>query len=164
MTALVLICTLLCFFIMTATSSNSCNTFVTNLSVTPFPSSSFLFLKISHISKSLIRGVLTFISIWSFFLIMPFIKSFAFSQCNKLMTIILLLGEIMPFCFCCLEKLLVCVAIAALTRRQSSFCVKCTQANMQLSCNICSVFDIECVSCVFYCCLRLPHLSSGNIW
>jgi len=108
-----------------ATNSSSCNTSAISSFVTLFPSSSSSFLKIFCISKSSIKNVLFFVSIWSFSLIMLFVKSFMSGQCNKLVTIIFSLSEIMPLCFCCFKKMLVCIAIVAPTSYQFSLCVKC---------------------------------------
>ena len=54
--------------------------------------------------------------------------------------------------FCCVEKKLVYVVIVLLTSCPPSFCAECMQINMQLFCNVYSVFDAECVFCIF-CCL-----------
>jgi len=100
-------------------------------SITLFPLSPFLSLKTSCISKSLIRGVVFPNLIWwSLFLIMSLIRSSVSDYCNRLVTVILLLGKVMPFYSCCVEKALVCVVIVSLTGRQLSSCIKCIQANM----------------------------------
>jgi len=112
-------------FVTMAISFSSCNTSVISLSVTSFPSSSFSFLKIFYISKFLIRSMLFFILIWSSSLIMPFVGFFAFNWCNKLITVIFLLNKITLLYFCCVEKELVCVAIAFLTGCQFFLCVEC---------------------------------------
>jgi len=67
---------------------------------------------------------------------MPSIRSSAFDHCNRLVTIILLLDEVMPLYSHYKEKKLVCITIAVLTGHQPSLCVECMQANMQLSCNV----------------------------
>ena len=115
---------------MTWTSSNSHNTFVISSSIISFPSSLSLSLKISYIFKSSIRGMLLPDLIWYSFLIMSFIRFFAFNWCNRLVIVILLLGEIMPLCSYCSEKELVCVTIVSPTGRQSFSCIECMQANM----------------------------------
>ena len=105
--------------------------------VTPSPLSLSLSLKTSCISKLLIRGVVFPDLIWwSFFLIMFFIRSSAFNYHNRLVIIILSLSEVMLLYSYCEEKKLVCVIITVFTGCQPSSCVKCTQVNMQLSCNI----------------------------
>ena len=118
-------------------------------SITLFPLSLFLSLKTSCISKLLIRGVVFSNSIWWFsFLIISPIRSFVFNQYNRLVTVILLLSKVMPSCSCCVEKVLVCVVIAALTGCQPSSCVKCTWVNIWLSCNVWSISNTECVCCI----------------
>jgi len=143
-----------------------------SMSISPFmrsitlpPLSPSLSLKTSCISKLLIRGVV-FLNLfwWSSFLIMPLIRSSASDYCNWLITTILSLGKVMPSCSCCVEKVLVCVTIAFLTGRQLSSCIKCMQVNMQLSCNVWSVSDTECMSCISCHCLCLPYFGGGNTW
>ena len=112
------------------TSSNSHNISVISSFVTLFPSLLSLSLKILLIFRSLIRGVLLLVSIQSSFLIMPPVRFFTFSWCNRLVTVILLLGEIMLLCSYCSEKELVCVIIISPTGCQPSSCIKCTRANM----------------------------------
>ena len=133
------------------TSSSSYNTSAISLSVTLFPFLLSLSLKISLISKFSIRGVLLLISIWSFFYIISPVRFSVFSQCNKLITVILLLNKIMPFCSCYFEKELVYITITSLTKCQLFFCIKCMQANMYFSCNIHSIFDINFAFCIIIC-------------
>jgi len=96
-------------------------------SITPSPLSLFLSLKTSCISKLSIRGVVFPDLIWwSSFLIIPPIRSSASDQHNRLVIIILLLSKVMPSCSYYVEKVLVCVTIAALTSCQPSSCVECT--------------------------------------
>ena len=58
-------------------------------------------------------------------LIMPFIKSSVFNYYNRLVTIIFLLNKVMPFCFYCTKKALVCIVIIIPISCQLSSCVKC---------------------------------------
>ena len=77
---------------------------------------------------------------------MPFIKSLAFKRFAyyfKLVTVILLLGEIMPIYFCYTEKGLVYIIIITLSSRQPSSYTKCTKLNMRSSCNIRLVFNTK---------------------
>ena len=67
---------------------------------------------------------------------MPPIRSLASKCYAYTMAVILLLGEIMPFCSCCEKKKLVCIIIAVPSSHQPSFCVKCTKLNIYLSCNV----------------------------
>ena len=118
-------------------SSTIYSTCVSTASVILSPLSSSSSLKILLISKSFIRDVVFSSLIWCpLFLIMPPVRLSASDYYNRLVTIILLLSEIMPLCSHCVEKKLVCVAIAAFTGRQPSSCVECIQANMQLSCDV----------------------------
>ena len=76
---------------------------------------------------------------------MPFIRFLA-SKCRTyIISVILLLGEIIPICSCCVKKKLVYIIIIAPFSHQSSFYFKCTKLNMRLSCNIKSVLDAECL-------------------
>ena len=76
---------------------------------------------------------------------MPFIKSLI-SKCHAyIVTLILLLGVIMPIYSCCAKKKLVCVIITASFNHQPSSCSKCTKLNMCFSCNIKSVLNTKCV-------------------
>ena len=74
---------------------------------------------------------------------MPFIRSLASKCCAYVVSIILLLGEIMPIYSCYIEKKLVYITIMAFFSRQPSFCVKCIKSNMYLSCNVRSVSDAK---------------------
>jgi hypothetical protein len=70
---------------------------------------------------------------------MPFIKYLVSKRnayCIKLVTMIFLLSEIMPFCSCYVEKGLICVAIAALSSYQPSFYAECTKLNIYSSYNV----------------------------
>ena len=61
------------------------------------------------------------------------------TYCFKLVAVILLLGKIIPSCFCYTEKGLVYIAIIALFSRQPFSCVECTKLNIHLSYNICLI-------------------------
>ena len=74
---------------------------------------------------------------------MPFIRSSAFKRWAKLVSTIILLGEIMPSYSRCIKRRLLCVVIAALSSRQSSFYAKYIQANIRSFCNIYLVFNAE---------------------
>ena len=74
---------------------------------------------------------------------MPFVKSLASKCCTYIVSVIFLLGEIMPICSRCAEKKLVYIAIIVLFSRQPSSCVKCTKLNIHLSYNIRSVSDAK---------------------
>ena len=74
---------------------------------------------------------------------MPLIRSLVSKRCARTVTVILLLGEIMPSCSCCKEKKLVYIVIIAPFSHQPSFCVECTKLNIYLSCNIKSVSNAK---------------------
>ena len=67
---------------------------------------------------------------------MPFIRFLVSKRRTYIISVILLLGEIMPLYSCYIEKKLVYIIIAALFSRQPFSCVKCTKLNIYLSCNI----------------------------
>ena len=54
----------------------------------------------------------------------------------KLVSVILLLDKIIPTCFCCAEKGLVCITIITLSSRQPFSYIKCIKLNIRLSCDI----------------------------
>ena len=70
---------------------------------------------------------------------MPPIRSLASKRtayCFKLVTVILLLGEIMPTYSYYMEKGLVCIIFIAFLGYQPSSYAKCTKLNICLSCNV----------------------------
>ena len=96
------------------TNSNSYNTSVINLSIILASSSLSLSLKISYISKSLIRGIVSpNLICWLSLFLMPLLL--ASIKHAQVVVIILLLGEIMPSYSCYIKKGLICVVIIALT-------------------------------------------------
>jgi hypothetical protein len=79
---------------------------------------------------------------------MPSVRSLAFkclACCSKLVAVILLLGEIMPSCSCCVEKGLIYIVITALFSWQPSSYSKCTKLNIYLSCNVHFISNAECM-------------------
>ena len=74
---------------------------------------------------------------------MPLIRSLASKRCTYIVTVILLLGKIMPSYSYCKEKKLVCIAIIAPFSCQPFSCVKYTKLNICLSCNIKLVSNIK---------------------
>ena len=56
---------------------------------------------------------------------MPPIKSLAFKRRAKLVSTIILLGEIMPSYSYCIKRRLLYIIIAAPSSRQPFFCAKC---------------------------------------
>jgi len=58
---------------------------------------------------------------------------------------ILLQGIVIGSCSCCVNKGLVCVAIAAPSGRQPSSYSECTSVNIRSSYNIHLVSNIECI-------------------
>ena len=79
---------------------------------------------------------------------MSLIRSLVF-KCTayyfKLVTIILLLGKIMPTYSYCTEKGLVYIIIIASLSRQPSSYTKYTKLNMRSSCNIRLMFNAKCI-------------------
>ena len=76
---------------------------------------------------------------------MPLIRSLA-SKCRAyIVSVILLLGEIMPIYSRCAEKKLVYITIIALFSHQPSSYIKCTKSNIYLSCNVRLVSDAKCI-------------------
>ena len=67
---------------------------------------------------------------------MPFIRFLASKRYAHAVTVILLLGEIMPSYSYCNEKKLVYIIIIAFSSYQPSSCIKCTKLNIHLSCNV----------------------------
>ena len=61
---------------------------------------------------------------------MPFIRSSASERWAKLVSTIILLGEIMPSCLYYIKRRLLYIILTALFSHQPSFYTKCTQANM----------------------------------
>ena len=74
---------------------------------------------------------------------MPPIRSLVSKHHTHTVTVIFLLGEIMPSYSYYKEKKLVYIIIITLSSRQPSFYIKCTKSNMHLSCNIKSVSDAK---------------------
>ena len=74
---------------------------------------------------------------------MPFIRSLASKRRAYAITVILLLGKIMPSYSRCDEKKLVYIIIIAPSSRQLSFYLKCTKSNIHLFCNVKSVSDTK---------------------
>ena len=74
---------------------------------------------------------------------MPFIRSLASKHYTCVITVILLLGEIIPSYSYCEKKKLVYIIIVVLFSCQSSFYIKCTKLNMRLSCNVKSVSNAK---------------------
>ena len=77
--------------------------------------------------------------------LIPFIKSLASKYWAKLISTIILLGEIMPSYFYCIKRRLLYIAIMALFSYQFSFYAKCTRANIWAFYNIYLVSNIKCI-------------------
>ena len=76
---------------------------------------------------------------------MPPIRSSASECCAYIMSVILLLGEIMPIYSYCAKKKLVCIVIIAFFSRQPSSYIKCTKLNIYLSYNVRLVLNTKCL-------------------
>ena len=74
---------------------------------------------------------------------MPFIRSLVSERRIYIITVILLLGKIMPIYSHYTKKKLVYVIITALFSRQPFFYIKYTKSNIYLSCNVKSVSDTK---------------------
>ena len=74
---------------------------------------------------------------------MPPIRSSVFKRRAKLVSTIILLGEIMPSCSRYIKRRLLYIIITALSSHQPSSYTKCTWANMQASYNIYLVFNAK---------------------
>ena len=74
---------------------------------------------------------------------MTFIRFLAFKCCTYIVSVILLLGEIMPSCSRYTEKKLVYIIIAVPLGCQPSFYIKYTKLNIYLSYNVKLVFNIK---------------------
>ena len=75
---------------------------------------------------------------------MPPVRSSASKCCAYIISVILLLGEIIPIYSCYVEKKLVYIIIMASSSRQPCFYSKCTKLNMYLSYNIKLVSNAKC--------------------
>ena len=67
---------------------------------------------------------------------MPSVRSLASKRRAHIVTVIFLLGEIIPTYSYCVFKGLVYIAIIAPLGYQLSFYIKCTKLNIHLSCDI----------------------------
>ena len=76
---------------------------------------------------------------------MPPIRSLVSKCYTYIISVILLLGEIMPIYSRYTKKKLVYIIIMAPFGYQPSFYLKYTKLNMYLSCNIRSVLDTKCL-------------------
>ena len=84
---------------------------------------------------------------------MPLVKSLASKRRARVVTVILLLGEIMPTYSYCMLKGLVYIAIIAPLGRQPSSYTKYTKLNIRLSCDVRSVFNAKCTFFLYFCVL-----------
>ena len=92
---------------------------------------------------------------------MPLVRSSASKHHARVIAVILLLSEIMPTCFYCVLKGLICIAIIAPLGCQPSSYTKCTKSNMHLSCNVKSVSNAKYTCLIHSYILRnlqLPYL------
>ena len=80
---------------------------------------------------------------------MPPIRSLTSKRRAKLVSIIILLGEIIPSYFYYIKRRLLYIAIIALFSHQFSFYAKCTRANIRASYDICLVFNAECIFLIY---------------
>ena len=76
---------------------------------------------------------------------MPFIRFLVSKRCTYIVTIILLLGEIMPLYSCCKEKKLVYIVIIAPFGCQPFSYIEYTKLNIYLSYNIKLVLNAKYV-------------------
>ncbi len=129
-------------------------------SITLFPSSLFLILKIFYIFKSSTKGIIFSILIWwPLLYIIP--KAFLSSSAvyyNYIIAKILSLREIMSFCSRCAKKGLIYITIALPTSYQPLLYAKCTKSNMRSSCDVLSTFDTEYILFISLCNLLVLYL------
>ena len=95
---------------------------------------------------------------------MPSIRSLAFKCYTCVVTVILLLGEIMPSYSHYKEKKLVYITIVAPSSHQPFFCSKYTKSNIRLSCNVRSVSNTKYIFISLCNIYNLSQLLSGNTW
>ena len=76
---------------------------------------------------------------------MPLIRSLVSKCYAYVISVIFLLGEIMPIYSRCAKKKLVYITITAPFSHQPSFYIKCTKSNIYSSCNIRLVLDAKCL-------------------
>ena len=93
---------------------------------------------------------------------MPPIRSLASKRHAYTVTVILLLGKIMPSYSHYKEKKLVYIIIIAPFSHQPSFCSKYTKLNICLSCNIKSVSNAKYIFMPFSNVYSLSQLLGGN--
>ena len=67
---------------------------------------------------------------------MPPVRSLASKYYTRVVALILLLSEIMPFCSCCIVNGLVYITIIAPFSHQPSSYFKCMKLNMRLTYNV----------------------------
>ena len=103
---------LLIFWLILISIASSCDTSSIKF-ITLSPSLLSLSLKISYISKSLIRGVVLSHLIWFLLLLMPPVRSSASRHYNKLILLILSISKVMPSCSCCIKKGLLYITITS---------------------------------------------------
>ena len=115
-------------------------------------------LKISYISKSLIRGIVSSYLIQYLLLLMPPVRSTAFRHHNKLMLLILSISKVMPSYSYYIKKGLLYIMIASSSSRQPSSYTKCTTINIHLSYNIRSVFNTKYKRLITYLNCCIPYL------
>ena len=113
-------------------------------SVTLSPSLLSSSLKISCISKSLIRGVVSSYLIQYLLLLIPLVRCTAFKHYNKLILLILSISKVMPSYSYCIKRGLLYITIASPSSCQLLSCTECTTINMRFSCNIYLVSNAEC--------------------
>ena len=102
-----------------------------------------LSLKILPISRSSTKGIESSDLIYCHLSLMP--PSIASMCYTALIALILSINKIIPSCFYCVKKGLVCIIIVALSSRQPSSYTKCTKVNMYSSYNICSISNTKCI-------------------
>ena len=81
---------------------------------------------------------------------MPPIKSTAFKCYTHVVSTILSLSEIMPFCSRCSKAGLVYITIVSPFGRQLSLCAECTKVNMRSLYNVCSISNSKCTRLVYF--------------
>ena len=126
--------------------------------VTLSPSLLSLSLKISYISKSLIRGVVLSCLIQFLLLFISPIRSTASRRHNKLILLILSISKVMPSYSYYIKKRLLCIVIASPFSYQPLSCTKYITTNMRSSYNIYLVFNAKYKRLITYLNCYIPYL------
>ena len=122
------------------------------------PSLLFLSLKISYISKSLIKGVILSCLIWYLLLFIHPVRFTAFRRYNKLILLIFSINKIMLSYSCYIKKGLLYIVIISPFSFQLLSYAKYTKINIYFSYNICLVSNAKYKCFIIYFSYYIPYL------